>query len=179
MTQQINKSLSFTNLCPWACGGRRSLVLPCCPSGHTALTGLPLQSLQAGSAVKTPLRRACLSFAFQMVQNFQDESCFMLSTLKGKPLPAFLVEVWSVLPVVRGWRVAGDICLGRVSPQDAELGAASGSKKSPSFLILSPGHDRMRGISREACAFVLRGHGTGAFIDGLWEPKQGLQWQAE
>lgn len=29
----------------------------------------------------------------------------MLSTLKGKPLPAFLIEVWSVLPVVRGWRV--------------------------------------------------------------------------
>lgn len=42
-------------------------------------------------------------------------------------------------------RVAGGICLGRVPPQDAELGAAPGNKKSPSFLILSPGHDRMRG----------------------------------
>lgn len=26
-------------------------------------------------------------FAFQMVQNFQDESCFILSTLKGKAPP--------------------------------------------------------------------------------------------
>lgn len=60
----------------------------------------------ACSTVKTPLRRTCLSFAFQMVQNFQDESCFTLSTLKGKPLPAFLIEVWSVFPVVIGWQVA-------------------------------------------------------------------------
>lgn len=41
-----------------------------------------------------------------MVQNFQDESCFMLSTLKGKTLPAFLIEVWSVFPAVIGWQVA-------------------------------------------------------------------------
>lgn len=28
-----------------------------------------------------------VSLAFQMVQNFQDESCFILSTLKGKAPP--------------------------------------------------------------------------------------------
>ena len=32
-----------------------------------------------------------LSFAFQMVQNFQDESCFILSTLKGKAPLLFIL----------------------------------------------------------------------------------------
>lgn len=45
-----------------------------------------------------------LSFAFQMVQNFQDESCFILSTLKGKaPSPLLAAPPASSL----GNRVSG------------------------------------------------------------------------
>lgn len=37
-------------------------------------------------------------FAFQMVQNFQDESCFILSTLKGKarPTPFSCLRKWGL-----------------------------------------------------------------------------------
>ena len=52
-----------------------------------------LRVTEAYRSLNSLLKGHGLSFAFQMVQNFQDESCFILSTLKGKApsSPPFLV----------------------------------------------------------------------------------------
>lgn len=53
------------------------------------------------------MAKECVSsFAFQMVQNFQDESCFILSTLKGNALRWWCVN-WSRLGAEWMWGPAG------------------------------------------------------------------------
>lgn len=62
------------------------------------------------------------SFAFQMVQNFQDESCFILSTLKGKahlPLSWFN---WNMLAVPPGVGTSVRGLLAQRSHQEHPLG---------------------------------------------------------